>query len=273
MTGEWYTGGGAKIAAMAGFAQVREQTGIMPDICAGASAGAIMATMRALGIVEQLVPTVLSMQAKQVYSPAIFASSGKLKFWACLVGIIRHRVALSSLEPLRKLLRQHIAQNVWLQRRSMLICYTMDKHLKVPIEHNASNYAQVSDWIDILIDSCSVPGVNLTRIQADGGILTHMPISLFKRYQCNWLGISSADETPLIQAGIIGELRSLLDGLLIDRSNDEEAHLRSLGDVTQRVHIVRLNPANRSTQFDRELMLQSYLRGRSAALKLAMKTT
>jgi len=216
-----FSGGGTKIAGHAGYALALEEEGMIFEMVAGVSAGAIIAPFVAAGVVSQKAEAFKNIQPKDFWKRAPLTKKGGLRFYA-IMNIIRGRNYLGDMSKLKQELFKSIYATDFFVEAGRMSVYQAIKRTGVSvyaekvniksgaIELGAINRAGHTDMPmdDFISASSSIPVFSeIIKSGADGGLRNHLPIKSLKDYCYKRLDIVVAVYSrPEI-------LDSVLDGL------------------------------------------------------------
>ena len=190
-------GGGARGAAHIGVLQELSNAEIEIDTISGVSAGAVIAAMYAYSKdpfwIENKFRKLLNQQDYKSSFGFFFSDSKTKSFYTKIkTGIIDHVLALMALHKDSFINRKQLLEKI-----KKLITVTSFEELKIPLKiivTDLSNGADIvyssGNLLDILVQSCSIPGVisptfTGEKIIVDGGVGMPIPVSVLKK-ECDF---------------------------------------------------------------------------------------
>lgn len=162
------SGGGAKGFAHAGVLKALEAYGIVPDIIAGTSAGAIVGALYADGFSPE--------EVLRFFDSASFSRFAKLT---------HRKGGLFRIDEFKKALKEALRAQTFEELRLPLYINATDMH------HARNVYFSQGPLLDVIIASCSLPilfePIVLDDVAyCDGGIIRNFPVDIL-RHQCTYV--------------------------------------------------------------------------------------
>lgn len=266
----WAGGSGAKIASYIGFLEILEVRNHKADLYAGLSGGAIAATFAALEKVGAISRRLIALSPSDVYYPPIFTRKGRVRPAMCLLGLAMHGgECLTSFKPLKRELLQAVSEKEWQQfqkSKTSLGVYTLDFVQNRLCWHDARDYPWPG-WVQVLLESASVPGISPVEERSDAGLQMHLPLQLFSAFQGQICALVTVNNKLVQRSGFLGKHLSQVERMLVDNYGDEKKLALALQSETRKIQIVELRSRNSAFEFDVEAMNNSYIQGKRAAVR------
>jgi NTE family protein len=197
-------GGGMKGFAHIGAMQALEERGIVPDVYAGTSIGAMLAAARVGGMsLDELRERAHALRRRDLFRLNHF-------------GMLMERMRSPSIyleEPLRELTRSVVPEGKFTDLETPLLVNTVDLERGAPVIWGSPGLQDVSVQ-DAVYASCALPGYFPpgrvgNRLCVDGGVVDNLPVGV---------AALSADLVIAIDVGST-DLRPIHDGLSLGFAN------------------------------------------------------
>lgn len=257
-------GAGAKTTIYLGFLQALKDKGVEVSTCGGVSGGIIAVTLFMLKADLDLFN---KQDFRNIYSHKIFNDKGRVKFlnttWRLLVSLLTNKNGLTNLKPLRNNLK-NLLDNAAFERLKLqnkeIICYTTNKKTGKPVKYS-SKYCTLDQWIDHIVDSCTILGFNESNnIDVDGGYSTHYPLDFIDKNGKN-LFLSALESSLKQRNSVLGNLISGNEVVLYNNHSQQKEDLKQIKDIYD-ISIIDIQPFNRSLEFSAKEMVRNFNKGK-----------